>query len=361
MMSSDTPSPDPDAKRDERLADAMPHIVWTHDGNGVPTFVNLKWTEYTGCDLAETLRVGPHTFVHPSDVPEVERLSQEARRGGDPFQVSYRLRARDGAFRWHAARVGPLRDEGRVVSWVGTAVDVDEQRRAQDEQRFLIEASRVLGTSLDLATTLSDVARLVVPHLADWCAIDLLTDAGELQRLAVAHIDPAKVALAWELWRLLPPKRDDPHGAYAVMRTRRAEMFEDIPDELLAASISDPEMLAVCRSLGLRSSMCVALVARDRVLGALSLVSTEAGRRFGARDLAFAEELALRVTVAVDNAQLYAEVKAARTAAEAIAAHVTEQSREVQAALLAMRAERDAAVTRLEALEDAGGGLAAPP
>ncbi|MDO9020974.1 MAG: PAS domain-containing protein [Deltaproteobacteria bacterium] len=352
-----------DLARPQELADAMPQIVWTHDRDGAPTYVNRHWTDYTGLDLAETLRVGAHTLVHPDDLPEVARLMEASRSAGAAVEATYRLRrARDGAWRWHAARVVPLAAaEGRATSFVGTATDVDDQRRADEVQRFLLRAAEVLGTSLDLGKTLDDVARLVVPHLADWCAIDLLPEGGVLERAAVAHVDPAKVALAWDLGRRMPPRPDDPHGAYAVIRARRAERLEEIPDALLAASISDPDILAIARSLGLRSSMCVPLVARDRALGALSLVSAESGRRYGEGDMAFAEEFARRIAVAVDNAQLYAQATEARAVAEALATDVAQQSRAVETALLAMRAERDAALSRVEALERARGGSPGAP
>jgi PAS domain S-box-containing protein len=334
------------------LADAMPHIVWTDGPDGAATYFNRRWTEYTGLDLAQTQRVGAHTLIHPSDLEEVLRVFGEARQKGAAFTATYRLRSRDGAYRWHEARVVPLHVEnGRVVSFVGTAVDVDDQRRLNHQQQFLAEAGKVLGTSLEPAKTLSDVARLVVPDLADWCAIDLVSEAGGIERLAVAHVDPTKVALAEELWRRSPPRPDEPHGVYEVVRTRRAEHFENIPDELLVASIPDPELLAIIRTLGLSSSMCVPLIARDRVLGALSLVSAESGRHYGKEDLAFANDFAIRIAVAVDNARLYTAAQQARAAAEALAAEVVEQSRTVESALLGMRAERDAALTKLAQLE----------
>jgi PAS domain S-box-containing protein len=341
------------------LADAMPHIVWTHDVGGTPTYFNRKWTDYTGCDLAEALRIGSSTFVHPADLPEVQRVAHEAMARVAPYEVGYRLRARDGAYRWHVARVAPVRGDG-ALWWVGTAIDADEQRRVHDEQKFLVEASAVLGTSLDLGTTLGDVARLVVPHLADWCSIDLLTDGGVLERRAVAHVDPSKVALAWELWERYPPQPGAERGAYAVVRTGRSEVFGDIPDELLVAAIADPELLAIMRSLGLRSSMSVPLIVRGRALGVLALVSAELGRHYEARDLAFAEDLGRRIAVAVDNAQLYGAMKEARAAAESMAAEIVEQTREVEAALLAMREERDTATRRIEALEGARGGPGSP-
>lgn len=329
------------------LADAIPHIVWTMTPDGVVTYFNRRWTEYTGLDLEETLRNGAETLVHPDDRAAIIELMQRARDTGRDLETWYRLRRRDGAYRWHRAMVIPLeRDGERVVSWVGTATDADDARRLLDEQRYLAQATRVLGASLDTEQTLADVCRLVVPHLSDWCAIDLLDEKGQIHRAGVAHVDPEKVALAEEVWRRQPPKPDDPGGSYAVIRTRAPEVHEDIPDALLVASIPDPELLAIFRKLGLRSSMCVPLVAREHVLGTLSLVSAESGRRYGKRDLAFAQDFALRIATAIENARLYGAAKAARAAAEALAADVSEQSRAAEAALLAMRAERDAAIAQ---------------
>lgn len=333
----------------------MPHIVWTHDPAGVPTYFNRRWLEYTGLDLAATLAVGADSLVHPGDLPEVFRLFGESRQRGSALEASYRLRRSDGAYRWHFARVVPTAAPDGTVSWVGTAIDVEDQRRQSQEQAFLAEASKVLGTSLDLAKTLSDVARLVVPHLADWCAIDLLTATGELERPAVAHVDPGKVETAWRLWRQMPPRPDDPNGVYNVVRTGQPELHADIPDSLLAQSIPDPEVLAGYRALGLRSSMCVPLVARGRALGALTLVSAESGRHYGEADLVFAQEFAQRIAFAVDNARLYAAATQARAAAEALAAEIAEESRKVEEAFLAMRAERDAALARA-ARDDPGSG-----
>lgn len=334
------------------LADAMPHIVWTSDTKGGLTYVNRRWAEYTGLDLEATLRAGAESLIHPDDREMVRDVFLRAMAAGETFTTLYRLRrGSDGAFRWHEARVGPLQLQGgRAVSFVGTAVDVDDERRTDQQHRFLSEAGKVLGTSLEPHKTLSDVARMVVPHLADWCAVDLLAEDGtHFERVAVAHVDPAKVALAHRIWQLVPPRPKDPTGVAAVVRTGRAELLEDIPDALLVQSIPDPELLGLMRDLGLKSSMCVPLTTRGRTLGGLTLVAAESGRHFGPEDLVFAEDFAGRIAVALDNARLYTEVQVARRTAEALAADVVEQNRAVEAALLHMRAERDAALEELEA------------
>lgn len=331
----------------------MPHIVWVHDADGVTSYFNRAWTEYTGLDLERTNRADPATLVHPEDRAAVVEVFTAARRGRTACEKAYRLRRHDGEFLWHSARVVPVTLADGAEVWVGTAIEIDEQRRRDLETRFLVDASNVLGSTLDVDKTLDDVARLVVPQLADWCAIDLLDPAGKLSRATVRHVDPAKVALAWDLWKRVPPHPDEPTGPYAAMRTGKTQHLEEIPDALLAELIPDPEILALMRALGLRSSMCVPLVARGRALGALSLVSERSGRKYVARDVAFAEQLAGRIALAIDNAHLYAEATRARVAAEAIAADVMEQSKSAEAALLALRAERDAALAKLRELERA--------
>jgi PAS domain S-box-containing protein len=337
-----------------RIADAIPHIIWTMNADGTPTYFNSKWTEYTGLDLEATLRVGAATLVHPEDLPVFAAKLASAQQTDAPFEVAYRLRrANDSVYRWHVARAVPLR-LGGTDAWVATATDIDDERRLDDQQRFFNEAGKVLGTSLEQKQTLSDVARLVVPRMADWCAIDLATEQGSIERVTMAHVDPSKVEAAWEFWRRWPPKPEDPQGVYAVVRTGQPEVMREIPDEMLAAAIPDAGVLALIRSLGLRSSMCVPLSVGQRVLGALTLVSAESNRLYGPRDLAFATELAQRIGVAIENARLYGAAEQARTAAEAMAADVVEQSRAAHDALVTMRTERDAALQRLHAATKSG-------
>src|SRR3954451_10617714 len=196
---------------------------------------------------------------------------------------------------------------------IGTAELYEAQRRLAEDQRFVAQASELLASSLDYELTLSNVAALAVPEFADWCAIDMLERDGSLSRLAIAHVDPQKVQLAGELAEKFPPDPDAPYGVPNVIRTRRPELFSDITDDLLVEATTDtPELLALLRELGLRSSMCVPLVARDRVLGAITFIAAESGRRYDEPDLATAQDLARRAATAVDNALLFRETQSAR-------------------------------------------------
>jgi PAS domain S-box-containing protein len=149
------------------------------------------------------------------------------------------------------------------------------------------------------------VARLAVPTLGDWCAVDVLEEGGSVQRLAVEHPDPEKVALAYRLQERYPPDPDAVRGVRKVLRTGEPDMMAEIPEELLDGLAVDAEHGEMLRELGLRSYIVVPMVARGRMHGAITLVSAESGRRYGETDLGLAEELARRAALAVDNAKLY--------------------------------------------------------
>ncbi|MGH2754737.1 MAG: SpoIIE family protein phosphatase [Actinomycetota bacterium] len=186
----------------------------------------------------------------------------------------------------------------------------EARRRAESAQRdlaFLAEASAILTGSLDYEKTLTRLAKLVVPSLAEWCSIDVLDEGAATSRsVVVEHADPGKVALAEDLRRRYPPDPNADTGVAKVVRTGKSELYEAIPDEMLAHAARDEEHLALLRDIGMSSAIVVPLTARGRTFGAVTMVG-EAERRFGPLDLSLAEELARRAALAVDNARLYQE------------------------------------------------------
>jgi PAS domain S-box-containing protein len=179
--------------------------------------------------------------------------------------------------------------------------------RAHDRVAFLADASVLLSTSLDSRRTLTKVARLVVPRLADWCSVDLVEPDGTIAAVAVTHADPKRVELAREYRRRYPMRVDDPGDVSAVIASGVAEIVPEVTAEMLAQDVPDPERRAMVSELGLRSTMIVPLVARGRALGAITFASAESGRVFGEDDLELAQELARRAALAIDNSRLYEE------------------------------------------------------
>jgi len=208
--------------------------------------------------------------------------------------------------------MSPIHDpSGAIVGVSKIARDISAQKHARQRAGFLAEAGTVLAGSLEYLTTLKTVANLAVPSIADWCAVDILTEERKLERLAVAHVDPEKIDLA----RTIRSRYEDPASPFSplsVLRTGTPAMLKEITDDMIvAAARGDEERVALVRSLGLRSYMIVPLTARGRTLGALTLATAESGRFYTEDDFRFAQDIAFRAALAVDNARAYNDAQTA--------------------------------------------------
>jgi signal transduction histidine kinase len=236
---------------------------------------------------------------------------------------------------------------------------VTDRRRAEDALAFLNDAGTMLASSLDYETTLTQVARLAVPALADWCAVDIAGVEGSIHRLAVAALDPLKEALVRQLRERYPFRPEWTTGVPQVMRSGEPEIIAQVNESQLAASAQDPQHLALLLNLGMRSILRVPLVARGRTLGVISFISAESGRQYNAADLPLAQALARRAAQAIDNARLYEEAQAALRARDQFFATISHDLRTPLTAIKAFtqilhrratRTSGDGAAVTLEAL-----------
>jgi signal transduction histidine kinase/PAS domain-containing protein len=214
---------------------------------------------------------------------------------------------------WHLVSCYPLPNGGLATQWK----DITAVKRAGESAHYLARATETLTSSLDYETTLSELAKLVVPDFADWAAVDIVGDDGKPKQLALAHVNPDKIRWAYELNKRYPPDPNAPTGVYNLLRTGKPEFYPEIPEEMLIRSAVDDEHMRIIRELGLKSAIVAPLIARGRTLGALTLVSAESGRRYTQADLELASELARRAALAVDNARLHKAEVDARNASQA--------------------------------------------
>ncbi|HEY4389414.1 MAG TPA: ATP-binding protein, partial [Ktedonobacteraceae bacterium] len=202
--------------------------------------------------------------------------------------------------------------EGQIIGASSIAHDISERKRIQAQEQFLTRVSKALASTLDYQETLANVARLIVPQLADWFSVDLVDEEGRFELIEVAHKDPEKVRWARALRERYSVNPDASLGTAHVARTGQAELYAEIPDELLVAAVRNEEELSLARQIGFSSVMAVPLVARGKTIGVVSFVAAESGKRYNERDLALAEEVGRRAGVALDNARLYREAQQSR-------------------------------------------------
>lgn len=229
----------------------------------------------------------------------------------EPAEVVIRSRSKlSGAESWSIINARPVFDsEGKVRFAISIFRDFTHRKKIEDFKVFVAEAASLLGSSLEVKTTLSQLTHLVVPKIADWCTVHLAGEDGSIPLLAVAHTDPNKIQLAREVSTKYPPNPSAENGIPAVIRTGRAELLDSIADEVLQAGARDQEHLEILREVGLTSYLCVPLRGRHRILGCITFLMAESGRKFSEFDLRLAEELADRAALAIENAQLFGDVK----------------------------------------------------
>jgi signal transduction histidine kinase/ActR/RegA family two-component response regulator len=231
---------------------------------------------------------------------------------------------------------GPLRDLSRsIIGCVVTLTNITQRRRAEDRLRLLAEAAVAPSESFDLRETMETAARLVVPAFADWCVIDLVTDDGRQERTAAAHADAARLPAIVDLKGVSLADRE-PLGALQVLRTGEPLLLPQLTREEAEGGSSDSLYRRLMAALAPRSALLMPLVARGRTIGVWSFFYSGADRRYGADDVSLAQELARRAALAIDNARLYGEARAANDAKDQFLATLSHELRTPLAPVMAV-------------------------
>ncbi len=324
-----TTGPDDDARdaaridraRFERIVDIAADAIISMDDRGCIVLFNRGAEEIFGYTRDEILGqplsiLLPERFrpYHGRHIHEFAQGEVSARTMGERREIAG-LR-KDGREFPAEASISVIETPGGPV-YTAVLRDITDRKKVEETQRFLSDASAVLARSLDYEATMAGLARLAVPHLADWCVIDVLDDDGSLRRLEAAHHDPELDALTRELCAY-PPTPPRPHPTFTVLETGEPELIESVSESFIEAVAVDDNHREILQRLGVASLLVVPLVARDRTLGAFAIISSDPTRPFLRDDLVLAEELGRRAALAVDNARLYREAREAVAARDEV-------------------------------------------
>jgi signal transduction histidine kinase len=317
----------------EAMLEGVVDAVSVQSTDGALIYANHAAARACGYEtVAEFLAAGTDglrerfEFLDEAGKPPAEGLpNRQALRGGPAYASFARLRERStGMERWILFRSTPVRGaDGAIEVVVNSWHDVTERKKRDEAARVLGRMMAAVQELRDPDETLAAVAKAIVPDVADWCTVDLFED-GAFRPVAVAHQDPARVALALDLQRRFPPEFHPERGLGRVVTTGEAELHPRIPLETLRASARSPEHGRILEEIGLRSAISVPLRSRGKVFGAITFILAESNRCYDELDFELAQELGLRAGIAVENARLYQAAEAAariRDAFLAVAGH----------------------------------------
>jgi PAS domain S-box-containing protein len=271
--------------------------------------VNQRYCEITGYSAAALSALTLQDITHPADLARHADLFREMVTDGRPFSIDKRYLRPNGDVVWASNAVSLVRDRTGVAQHaIAVVVDITERKAAEQRDQFLAQVSERLAELTDPPSTLQKITSVVVPQLADWCAIDLMDDDGQHKRVASSHVDSSTRELTHTLGAWSEDESGDLGIVTDVVNSRRAELIADIEQAATSQSSGDSRLEAL-REFGIKAYVCVPLMSRDKLLGALAMGITAPGRTYSEADLALASELGRRVSTAVENANLYNAIR----------------------------------------------------
>ncbi len=286
-----------------QLISAEGHVLYSSDS--IERVLGYKPEELQGAS--------PQGFIHPDDLPFfMEKFLILLQMPGGQVTIEYRVKHKNGSWVWIEATGSNYLHDPRIQAIVGNFRDVTERKHREERQQLLDKVSEKLASSLDHELTLQEITQLIVPAMADYCRIAVLDEQQQIKDIVANHIEPEKIDLVRELYEQYRDRVSISYGMQRILETGRSELMTDATPEAVAHLLDEnPAILSIIQALGLTSYMGMPLIARDKVIGAITFSSTDAQRHYTLEDLAFAQEIARRIALTLDNARLYAEAQKA--------------------------------------------------
>ena len=200
--------------------------------------------------------------------------------------------------------VGVVEKERLIRAW-GTQRDITQEYLMRERQEFLEKINNKLTVSLDSDIALKDIAKLIVPYLADYCRIAVVDEKGKISEIAVNHKNSAKITLAKDLYESYNDLPDVRYGVPALLKKGKPEILSIIDDKVLERVRTNKRLIRNIKNIGLKSYMGVPLIVRGKVKGAITFSSIQNDRRYSKDDLKFAQELSKRIALMLDNVRLF--------------------------------------------------------
>jgi PAS domain S-box-containing protein len=297
-------------RRYRSLVDATASAVWIRETDGSAREDSPSFRAVSGQRLEEYLGWGFLDAVHPADRAGKRAAWAAAVAHGEGFEHVHRLRAGRG-WRWYRSRAVPVRDGERVVEWVGTETDIDDEWRSRHRLDVLAGATLAVNTALDPETELLALADAVVPEFADLCRVYLVDgveeDGAVRGRRWVTRAAPGLPAVPGASDGAARFVFGADHPLARAVRTRRPELeLAPIETDHWAGT---PEMFEWARTVGMNSRLVAPVLSGGRVTAGLLFASCGDRPEYTPDDLALVTELAARASAAVEHGRRFQQTR----------------------------------------------------
>jgi PAS domain S-box-containing protein len=287
------------------LVDGAPAIVFVARPDGTIAFANAAWTRFSGLPVEAVLEHGWADVLHPDDAGAVVDAWLRAMTTAVDFREEFRIRDRDGEYRWVVSRAVPsVGAAGDVACWYGSLTPVDDRGRAVQRRAILDRLGAAFAESLEFERTARTVVSAMCEDFADFAFLDVFDAEDRLRRVAVETgrlaDDPAPFKA------FAPPPEARNHPINVVLRSGKPHIVPVCDEAWVRSTTWSEEHYAFARTLPMASIAYVPMIAAGERVGVLTFGAARGtGRSFSQDDLDDAEEVARRAAVALANARLY--------------------------------------------------------
>jgi PAS domain S-box-containing protein len=287
------------------LYDFAPVVYLTLDEEGRMLEANLTAASLFGLERGRLVGRSLFGYVAGEDRAALRDHLRRCCRGAVRQEAEFKFVVHRGRTLFAHMISAPIAGETATATGCRTAlIDVTDRRRVQEKLQFLAHASSLLAGSFDYRTTLAEMARLAVQSLGDICIVDLIEPGGQISRLEVAYADPAS-AIRQATFRRVPPRADETTALGRAIRTRQPLLFEQCTPTSLASTAEGFDHEILIKVSGARAMMVAPILARDVVMGAITVIAAESGRRYTGISLSTLRDLANHAGMAIDSARMY--------------------------------------------------------
>jgi signal transduction histidine kinase/CHASE1-domain containing sensor protein/ActR/RegA family two-component response regulator len=306
------------------ITDALPVFITYVDANRVCRFVNKTYGKWFLRDPFQASDTALGSVIGTRNLERIQPFLDRALRG-ENLSIESEWEIFGNSF--HPVLLNLIPDsesEASVKGVIMLVTDISAQKRQETNQRLLSDVSAVLGSSLDMNESLERLAAMITPLLADWCTIDVIDDHGPLRRAAAATSDSTQRGGLYELRHLDPSEKS---VIADVIHHSEPQLLSSRETEGMAPPSHDVEERLLLQAAGVQSEMHLPLKSPSQTLGAISFYSTKSDRHFTEEDLAFAQEIARRAALAMENARLYRDARLANRAKDEFLATLSHELR----------------------------------
>jgi len=252
----------------------------------------------------------PFKLIHPSEFAKIMKMYITLLKNpGGEVKQTLRIRHKNGLYIWIDSIGTNYLHDKTINAVIVNFRDITFRKIREEREILLGDISKTLGSSIDYKTTIQNIKKFIIPHIADYIRIVLVDENKQIKDITAFHSDTKKLSLVDKLYNNYKDETDNDYGVRHILLSGKPEIMPHVSLEEVTKRSGPEKLKRTITALGLTSYMGVPLTIQNKTIGVIIFSSTRKERIYTNEDLLFAQEIARRISNAIENARLYADAQ----------------------------------------------------